>query len=143
MSWSSGKATMNNAGTSSAVSAGKGKAPQTPVSDDTADQDVVDVDSQAARSDGQMLTTLALLQTLHAHTTFQLSTLDSFLPRGGAETDKTVYITPKDMVTFELGPLSGFDARYLQWLAQEYAAEWTVVIKRGWKDLFGAMIGYG
>ena len=40
-----------------------------------------------------------------------------------------VYLTPKDILAFELGPFSGFDARYLKWLADEYGVK--VVVKRG------------
>ena len=52
-----------------------------------------------------------------------------------------VYLTPRDILAFELGPFSGFDARYLKWLADEYGVK--VVVKRGWKDLLSAVFGYG
>ncbi|KAH7925742.1 hypothetical protein BV22DRAFT_1194947 [Leucogyrophana mollusca] len=105
-----------------------------------------------ARRDRQVMTTLALLQTFHANTCFQLSRLAALLPTppnfssGGsaatAEPD-TIYITPKDIVSFELGPLSSLDARYLEWLAEEYGGGTRIEVKRGWKDLFGVIFGFG
>jgi len=51
--------------------------------------------------------------------------------------DNVVQLTPKDILAFELGPLSGFD---LEWLVQEYAGnDVNVVVKRGWRDLLGAI----
>ena len=96
------------------------------------------------RRNGQIMTTLAILQTFHAHISFQVSVLESMLSRqdssaGSGET--VVYLTPKDILAFELGPFSGFDARYLKWLADEYGVK--VVVKRGWKDLLSAVFGYG
>lgn len=97
------------------------------------------------RRDRQILTTLALLQTFHANTNFQLSRLVDLLPSDTSGTPETsiIYITPKDMVSFELGPLSSLDARYLEWLADEYGAGSQIVVKRGWKDLFGMIFGFG
>ncbi|KAG2064736.1 hypothetical protein BDR04DRAFT_1109627 [Suillus decipiens] len=97
------------------------------------------------RRDRQILTTLALLQTFHANTSFQLSRLVDLLPSVTSGTPETsiIYITPKDMVSFELGPLSSLDARYLEWLADEYGAGSQIVVKRGWKDLFGMIFGFG
>ena len=54
-----------------------------------------------------------------------------------------IYITPKDMLAFELGPLSSLDGRYLEWLADEYGGGARFVVKRGWKDLFGVLFGFG
>ena len=94
------------------------------------------------------MTALAILQTFHAHISFQVSVLESMLARQnnsrgavGAAVDTVVYLTPKDILAFELGPFSGFDARYLKWLADEYGV--NVVVKRGWKDLLSAIFGYG
>ncbi|KAF7983593.1 hypothetical protein HWV62_20489 [Athelia sp. TMB] len=92
--------------------------------------------------DRQVLTTLALLQTFHANTRFQLSRLASFLPAEPATGERTVYLTPKDVTSFELGPLSGFDARYLGWLADEYGGGVKLEIKRGgWRDWMGIIFG--
>ena len=96
------------------------------------------------RRNGQIMTALAILQTFHAHISFQVSVLESMVARQGSSADSgdtVVYLTPKDILAFELGPFSGFDARYLKWLADEYGV--TVVVKRGWKDLLSAVFGYG
>ena len=69
------------------------------------------------------MTTLAILQTFHAHISFQVSLLESMLARqdlSAGPGEMGVYLTPKDIRVFELGPFSGFDARYLKWLAEEY-----------------------
>ncbi|TFK68934.1 hypothetical protein BDN72DRAFT_841243 [Pluteus cervinus] len=113
------------------------------------------------RRDVQLRTTLALLQTFHAHTLFQLSVLESIIPAtsssassssssssgtssaSSAASNNSVTLGAKEILAFELGPLSGSDARYLDWLAQEYASGTKVVVKRGWKDLFSAILGYG
>lgn len=111
---------------------------------------LTDAEEVARRRNGQVMTALAILQTFHAHIAFQLSILEnllalqesSSLTAGSGET--VVYLTPKDILAFELGPFSGFDARYLEWLAQEYVDSGVkVVVKRGWRDLLGAIFGYG
>ncbi|KAK7018445.1 hypothetical protein R3P38DRAFT_2634169 [Favolaschia claudopus] len=135
MSWSSGKATVTSPTSSSTKFKGKAAKLSAADDDDGDEQGVYDT----SRRDGQILTTLSLLQTLHAHTSFQLSTLETFLSK-----DKnTLTLTSKDMSAFELGPMSGMDARYLEWFASEYSGGATVVIKRGWKEMFGAIFGYG
>lgn len=94
------------------------------------------------RRDHQVLTTLALLQTFRANTCFQLSRLASFLPSGSSTLPRTVYLSLRDVMSFELGPLSGFDARYLQWLADEYGGGTRVEVKRGgWRDWVGIIFG--
>ncbi|KAJ7844646.1 hypothetical protein B0H13DRAFT_2096329 [Mycena leptocephala] len=137
MSWSSGKATVTNPASPGPSSAkGRGAAVQM-----VPDEEDIE-EYETARRDGQILTTLSLLQTLHAHTAFQLSTLESFLPKDNAP-GKVISFTYKDMTAFELGPMSGMDARYLEWLASEYGGGASVVIKRGWKEMLGAIFGYG
>ncbi|KAF9445433.1 hypothetical protein P691DRAFT_734966 [Macrolepiota fuliginosa MF-IS2] len=102
--------------------------------------------AQQESNDGQVSTTIALLQTFHAHTSFQLSVLESFLPKGishlGYEADHTLCLTSKDILAFELGPMSGPDAKYLEWLVEEYANGNKLLIKRSWRDIFGAIFGY-
>jgi hypothetical protein len=89
---------------------------------------------------------MTLLQVFRAHISFQLAVLESFLPKGisnlGYEADHTLFLTPKDILAFELGPLSGFDAKYLEWLVEEYASGSKLVVKRSWRDFFGAIFGY-
>ncbi|EIN04515.1 hypothetical protein PUNSTDRAFT_76382, partial [Punctularia strigosozonata HHB-11173 SS5] len=113
--------------------------PQVEDDDDLASPAAQDARENAER---QLRTTLALLQTFHAHTCFQLSTLAAFLPPASAiEGGRTVVLTPKDILAFELGPLSTLDARFVEWIAEEYAGDTRVVIKRGWKDLLGMVFG--
>ena len=106
------------------------------------------------RRERQLLTTLALLQTFHANTCFQLSRLASLMPpppttlvdvssSGPPPDAEVIYVTPKDILSFELGPLSSLDARYFEWLADEYGGGARFVVKRGWKDLFGVLFGFG
>ncbi|KAF8656131.1 hypothetical protein AX16_002733 [Volvariella volvacea WC 439] len=127
------------------LSIGKGKQLTSP----SMDFETIDPELDAReRRDGQRRTVLALLQTFHAHTLFQLSVLESFLPKGissrdGGSGGPLVHFSSREMVAFELGPLSGSDARYLEWLVQEYGGGRQVVVKRGWKDLLGVIFGYG
>jgi hypothetical protein len=128
MSWSSGKST------------GIKLNPQ-PVSSSSAAPADAQTDFDKRR-DRQLLTTLALLQTFHANTCFQLSRLGSFLPSGNSSSPGIVFLSPKDVTSFELGPLSSFDARYLQWLADEYGGGARIEIKRGgWRDWVGIIFG--
>ncbi|EGO22871.1 hypothetical protein SERLADRAFT_356865 [Serpula lacrymans var. lacrymans S7.9] len=109
--------------------------------------------SSDERRERQVLTTMAILQAFHTNTCFQLSRLASFLPPSGPDEPvaspsssseiKVVYLAPKDVVSFELGPLSSLDARYLEWLGDEYGGRTRVIVKRGWKDLFGVIFGFG
>ncbi|KAF8954836.1 hypothetical protein BDZ97DRAFT_1862662 [Flammula alnicola] len=166
MSWSSGKATVVGAMPSSSSN---GKARQVsssatvvPVSAgaDVAEGYTLDhlhesEEDVSQRRNGQLLTTMAILQTFHAHTLFQLSVLEDLLARQGVPPssspdaassagERVISLTPKDILAFELGPLSSFDAKYLEWLVQEYAGDDVkVTVKRGWKDLLGAIFGYG
>jgi hypothetical protein len=110
------------------------------------------------RRASQVRTTRALLQTFHAHTRFQLDTLAGFLPTdlAGRYTDAETYtavptedtndqnlltLYPKDVLAFELGPFSALDARYVEWLGDEYGGGIRIVVKRGWRDLFGLVLG--
>jgi hypothetical protein len=103
-----------------------------------------------ARRDRHIRTTLALLQTFHANSCFQLSRVQTFLARqtdGGVDSgepvEDAVYLTPRDVLSFNLGPLSSCDARYLDWLFAEYGGGKRVVVKKGWRDLFELVIpGY-
>lgn len=128
---------------------GSKKTPQSSLITDT-DQTAESSDSFAMttndeyeQADGQLRTTLALLQTFHAHTSFQLSTLESFLPAPSDRPDGIIYLSPREILAFELGPFSSVDERYLEWLVLEYGGGTSVVVKRGWKDMFGIILGYG
>jgi hypothetical protein len=89
----------------------------------------------------QIATTRALLQTFDAHTRFTLATLAGLLARDADA--GALALTPKDIASFELGPLSALDARFVEWLVDEYAPGAGVSVKRGWRDLFGLILGMG
>lgn len=116
----------------------------------------------------QVSTTMALLQTFHAHTSFQLSVLEDLFRQRDAKSnfspttsgpfpsetgtsngvlqdvENTLTLTPRDILSFELGPFSSLDAKYLEWLATEYTVDGVnVVVRRGWRDLLGFIFGYG
>ncbi|KAG6919703.1 hypothetical protein DXG01_002649 [Tephrocybe rancida] len=132
MSWSSGRATVIGAPGVNEVGVSKSHEQQ-----GTQGSSVISPNSND-EADQQLRTTLALLQTLHAHTAFQLAILASFLP-SSSPSSGIVYLSPKDMVQFELGPLSAGDARYLEWLALEYGGDTRVVVRRGWRELYGEL----
>ena len=97
---------------------------------------------QDARRDRQVLTTLALLQTFHAQTGFLFSRLATFVSGPGIGAG-SVALTPRDVLSFDLGPLSSLDAKFLEWLGDEYGGGVRVVIRKGWRDLFGLVFGFG
>ena len=42
---------------------------------------------------------------------------------GGRQQASVVCFSPKDVMSFELGPFSGLDARFVEWLGEEYGGE--------------------
>ncbi|KAG7087342.1 hypothetical protein E1B28_013318 [Marasmius oreades] len=135
MSWSSGQGTVTSMSTKSPSQTVSGSNPSLPPHAPSHHSD--------ERDDSQLRTTLALLQTFHAHTLFQLSILESFLSAPEDRDGNNIVLTPKDVLTFELGPYSTSDEQYLEWLAREYGGGSNIMIKRSWKDLFGIVFGYG
>lgn len=73
--------------------------------------------------------------------------------------DEAIVITARDLISLELGVLSDLDARFVEWLveAEGYASTSTqvsasvptassrrgrrVMVKRGWQELLGIMVG--
>ncbi len=51
--------------------------------------------------------------------------------------------TPKDVMSFELGPSSGLDVCFMEWLGEEYGGGVRVLVRRSWKDLVGLILGFG
>ena len=104
-------------------------------------------DARLRKCEQQILLTLALLQTFHAHTTNLLSKLSYHLPSAPAplsgDNISTIYLSPRDLYGFELGPLSGLDARFVEWLGEEYGstAGARIIVRRGWKDFAGLVLG--
>jgi len=106
-----------------------------------------DEDARLRKREQQVLVTLALLQTLHAHTTNLLSKLSHHLPSAPVTTSgsnlSTIYLNRRDLYAFELGPLSELDAQFVEWLGEEYGSRVgvRVVVRRGWKDLAKFVLG--
>ncbi|KAL1942164.1 hypothetical protein VTO73DRAFT_6228 [Trametes versicolor] len=115
-----------------------------------------------ARRERQVLTTLALLDAFHANTTAVLSRFAALLETRKAQQQQQplssrridldagliagahlVLFTPKDVMSFELGPFSGLDARFVEWLGEEYGGGVRVLVRRSWKDLVGLILGFG
>ncbi|KAF8876798.1 hypothetical protein CPB84DRAFT_1715003 [Gymnopilus junonius] len=157
MSWSSGKATVVGSSTMNTKTRQPSATLQPTPGPSEADEhygleQYHTAEEESHRRSNQISTTMALLQTFHAHTLFQLSVLEELLARqsalpsssASASGERLIALTPKDIYAFELGPLSLIDAKYLDWLAQEYAGNSVkVVMKRGWKDILAAIFGYG
>ena len=166
VSWSSGKATVVALPSPSTSTMPKPSSNGPPAAE--GDDDIVLPDLHpeevSRRRMAHVSTTMALLQTFHAHTAFQLSILEDLLKQRGVKSsttsdtalvgtgtfgalqggEKLITLTSKDVLSFELGPFSAIDAKYLEWLAAEYAGDGVqVVIKRGWRDMFGIIFGYG
>ncbi|KAI0631800.1 hypothetical protein C8Q77DRAFT_160475 [Trametes polyzona] len=117
-----------------------------------------DPGAAAARRERQVLTTLALLDAFHANTTAVLARLAVLLEARKAQQQQlpltrradvdaalaqTVLFTPKDVMSFELGPFSALDARFVEWLGEEYGGGVRVLVRRSWKDLIGLVLGFG
>ncbi|KAF9530702.1 hypothetical protein CPB83DRAFT_810102 [Crepidotus variabilis] len=180
MSWSSGKATVvvnTVSGKARQPSSSSTIEPSTSTSPTSAateleglgvlDEREHDAEEEAQRRNAQVNTAMAVLQTFHAHTAFQLSVLEELLiergllsgrgqemaPRTGIQGGpRSIILAPKDILAFELGPMSSFDAKYLEWLVIEYATSgphanvdaenFQVIVKRSWRDLIGVFFGY-
>jgi len=129
--------------------------------DDEGEQDG-DEDEAVRVRNRQSRTTLALLQTFHAQTRFWLSRIASLLPPppppqpahdptltdvdvdAGAGADAAVEVQLSDVLELELSPLSSLDARFVEWLAEEYGyGAMRVSVRRGWRDLFGLVFTVG
>ncbi|KAH8991567.1 hypothetical protein EDB92DRAFT_2114554 [Lactarius akahatsu] len=98
------------------------RAPYRPHDDDAGKYDSNDEDEDGAvlvRS-RQTRTTLGLPQTFHVQTRLLLSRLAIVLPFT-ASSLPVAQLTPRDLLTVVLGPLSSFDACFVEWLAEGYA----------------------
>lgn len=85
--------------------------------------------------------TLSLLSTFHNHTAFLMSKLKKVLSTSTeSRQGEPIVLTPRGVMTFELGPMSDLDARFIEWLAEVKGRKITV--KRGWRDLLGFLFGF-
>ncbi|KAH9023828.1 hypothetical protein EDB85DRAFT_2183174 [Lactarius pseudohatsudake] len=90
-------------------------------------------------------TTLALLQIFHAQRRFLISRLATVLPSDPSTVPSLpdAQLTPRDLLTRALGPLSSLDARFIEWLTEEYAGGARMSVCRGWRDFLGGLVGAG
>jgi len=95
----------------------------------------------------QVRTTLALLSIFHAHSEFLSERLSDLLDEASPESASgtTLVLTPRDVMAMELGVLSDLDAKFLEWLAErnEKSGGRKVIVRKGWKDLLGVLLGLG
>lgn len=105
-------------------------------------------DTMVSSSSSQALsrearTTLALLRIFHAHSEF-LSERLSELVEEATVSSATLVLTPRDVTALELGVFSELDAKFLEWLAERNAkaSGKKVVVRRGWRDLLGALLSF-
>ncbi|GJE95274.1 hypothetical protein PsYK624_114570 [Phanerochaete sordida] len=143
--WASARGTLGGTNISLASKARKASA-----DDDTLDD--ADAPSRRAR---QVATTLALLQTFQANTDSLLARLAELLPEraahshqlasgaGSSSSAPALVLTPKDLQSFDLGPLSGLDGRFVEWLVEVYGGGARVVVRRGWRDVMAFLLGLG
>jgi len=89
-----------------------------------------------------IVTTLSLLSTFHNHTSFLLDRLNAVLPTNssaGSSDQDPIFLTPKEVTMFDLGPMSDLDARFIEWLAECKGKK--LKVRRGWKDLIPYLLG--
>jgi hypothetical protein len=90
-----------------------------------------------------IVTTLSLLSTFHNHTAFLLDRLNAILPTNssaGSSDEDPIFLTPKEVTMFDLGPMSDLDARFIEWLAECKGKK--LKVRRGWKDLVAYLLGF-
>jgi hypothetical protein len=61
-----------------------------------------------------------------------------------AEKAVAIQLALHDVLELELGPLSRLDARFVEWLAEEYCVRSgvRVSVRCDWRDLLGLVLGY-
>ena len=103
-----------------------------------------DSDSEGGPLARQVRTTRALLGIFHAHSDFLAERLSALL-EDASPAPAALVLTPRDVMALELGVLSDLDARFLEWLAErnDKSGGRKVVVRRGWKDLLGVLLGFG
>lgn len=90
-----------------------------------------------------IVTTLSLLSTFHNHTAFLLDRLNAVLPTNssaGSSDQDPIFLSPKEVTMFDLGPMSDLDARFIEWLAECKGKK--LKVRRGWKDLIPYLLGF-
>ena len=139
-SWASARA-------NSASDAPRSASPEHYKDADDGDEDAAAL-LQEARA-RQVATTLALLRVFHNNTTVLLSRFADIIPQRTSHSHNlastgagaAVVLTPKDLLSFDHGPLSGLDGHFVEWVAEEYGGGVRVVVRRGWRDIFALIFG--
>jgi hypothetical protein len=103
-----------------------------------------DRDASTEAHEREAMTTLALLQTFHTNTARQVERLHDLIAASppASDTDTVLRLLPKDVLSFDLGPLSSLDAKFLEWLAEQYGDGRKIVVKRGWRELMNFVLGW-
>lgn len=139
-SWASGRGTPDS------------RQPSSPYKDvdhpDAGEDDLVLVHDAHER---RAATTLALLRVFHRNTAVLLARFADILPQRSAHSHNLVnagagapiVLTPKDLMSFDLGPLNGLDGHFVEWVAEEYGGGVHVVVRRGWRDIVALFFGLG
>lgn len=114
------------------------------------DDDTPEDGEPSTKRSQQVATTLALLQTFQANTDSLLARLAELLPERSAHSHNmanvagsgpAVVLTPKDLMSFDLGPLSGLDGRFVEWLVEVYGNGARVIVRRSWRDVVALLFG--
>ncbi|THH31679.1 hypothetical protein EUX98_g2518 [Antrodiella citrinella] len=122
---------------------GKNSAIPSPRDDMVDEVEIVDPDLRG-QHERQLMTTLALLHAFHKNTTALLLRLAQRLPPPSSDSSTPpIVLMPKDVLAFELGPLSSLDHRFVEWLAEEYGGGVRLEVRKGWRDLMGLVLGFG
>ena len=104
-----------------------------------------------ARRVQQIVTTLALLVAFRAHTAAVSRGLRSYTNHGTSSRRQTTpcaqpqavfHAEGRPVLPFEVGPLSGLDARFVEWLEEDSGGGTPVLVRRGRKDLVGLILGF-
>ncbi|KAI0791253.1 hypothetical protein C8Q75DRAFT_805607 [Abortiporus biennis] len=93
------------------------------------------------RREQQTMTTLAVLQSFHRTTGHLIPKFKGIVSSKQSSNSRKVTFTAKDLLSLELSPLSGLDAKFVEWLGEEYGGGVEVNVRRTWRDLFGLVLG--
>ncbi|KAG8908277.1 hypothetical protein FRB99_007810 [Tulasnella sp. 403] len=97
----------------------------------------------------QVQLTLVLLDMFHSHANYWLDGLQGILDaelsssnsRSRKSSKKAIVLSPNQVASLRLSSLSDLDSRFLELLASSRFHR-NVAVKRGWRDLFAAVVGW-
>lgn len=84
-------------------------------------------------------TPLLLLDVFHAQSELWLDGLEALLL---ARSSSSAMLSPQDLASLRLSALSDSDSRFVELLAETRMRRRGVMVKRGWKDLVSAVVGW-